>query len=317
MLKPASKVSPPQLERASWIAAIASVFLALIFGAYQIFQPNSGAVSTASRNSAPVIIGSPGAQIFVNIPPERARTDQENCNDDERWIGVKPNSASWLGKVDREQAKHAVLYGEFRWSPVLNQTNASTRGDIFIDADGVITKVYEWDSPRDSVHSFQIPIGKLLVGTSGRFSTTWKYRTGSSGICVTESRVGTSINGMRSDDKPLPVSRSTAEMPQPASPTAPEDKPSISSDRRSPQNQQPSLPAQLESARATLDFRKRDLAYRAVACKALGLGDKQTAEVAAREISDNDAASRVLLLTAAQDTGTPGRPRPDLASLCH
>jgi hypothetical protein len=192
MPKPVPRGSKPRLERASWIAGVVSAVLALLFGGYQVLQPPSGTSASVTGNSGPVVItqGSPGANVIVNVPAARLRTDQDNCHDSERWVGMTPSSYTWTGEVTPKQSERAVFYGQLRWSPEVNQRKATTRGVVLLEVDGVTTKIYEWNSPDESTHSFQFPISSLLIGTSGKFKVTWQYKTGSSGVCVAESRVG-------------------------------------------------------------------------------------------------------------------------------
>ena len=183
------------LEQASWIAAIVSVLLTLGFGAYQMFQSNanSGATATIAGNSGPVLLaqGSPGATFIVNVPPATQVSDQDNCQEGERWVGAKPHTVSWTGEVPSAELSRAKFFGRFRWSPVIATKNATTSGKIEIIVGGNTTKIYEWNSPATETFAIERPVANLFLGASGQFTIRWRYTGGTSGICVEESRIGT------------------------------------------------------------------------------------------------------------------------------
>jgi len=190
MSKRQSRVNRPTLERISWIAGVASALIAVLA---LVVRYSSGNSATVTATGAPVVITqqSPNAHVVVNVPPERRKTDQDNCTEDERWVGMTPSAAEWSGKVTPEQAKQAVFYGELRWSPELHNERNTTRGEVQLEVDGRRTVIYKWDSPSESTHAFTVKLNQLLVGTSGRFKIRWVYKSGKSGVCVAKSYVGT------------------------------------------------------------------------------------------------------------------------------
>ena len=190
---PSPKSIPPRsaLERASWIAGVLSAVFAVLFGIYQSAQPQAGTSVNITGNTAPIIMtqSSPGANIVVNIAPKRIPSDQDNCNDDQRWVGAKPKTAKWSGEISPMNASHAVFVGELHWSPEISGKKATTAGNIEIEIGGQISNIYEWNTPTHSVHAFRIPIGKFIENTSGKFQITWRFRSGTSGVCIEDSRV--------------------------------------------------------------------------------------------------------------------------------
>lgn len=186
---------PRKLERSNWIAGIVAAVVAvaaLVVATLQLLQPSTGTAANISGNSAPVVVtqGSPGANVYVNVPPPRRPSDQDNCAEQERWVGMTPNIAEWSGQVNAETAVSSILYGELRWSPEVNGRKASSNGQVLLEVDAKRTTVYEWNSPQEITHTFAVPIGQYLTGTSGKYRIRWRYNSGTSGVCVVRSEVG-------------------------------------------------------------------------------------------------------------------------------
>lgn len=144
-----------------------------------------------TNNQAPVVLtqGSPNTTVVINMPPPHQRSDQDNCAEGERWVGMTPSKAQWHGAVPMSQAHKAVFHGELRWSPEIQGVRNSTFGIVRLEVDGQRHTIYEWNSPDTAVHEFDIPIGHYLKGTSGRYSIEWAYRNGKSGICIARSDI--------------------------------------------------------------------------------------------------------------------------------
>lgn len=115
--------------------------------------------------------------------------DQHNCGPNERWVGMNPHRAEWLGQVTPERAKDAVFYGELRWAPEVDGVKKTTVGRVELEVDARTAVIYEWNSPGRATHSFAVRVGHLLVGTSGRFKIRWVWEDGTSGVCVAKSYV--------------------------------------------------------------------------------------------------------------------------------
>lgn len=183
--------SRPALEKASWIAGVVGVALTLGFGLYQAFQTNSTSSTTVSGNTGPVVLaqGSPGSTLIVNIPPPRQHSDQDNCQEEERWLGMKPYTVHWDGKVPKEQFQSAKFHGQIRWSTVIGGKRTTTRGTVHIQVDGQKTLLHTWDSPATEIYDIEVPVSHLFDGTTGSFRIIWRYTGGSSGVCISESRI--------------------------------------------------------------------------------------------------------------------------------
>lgn len=188
MTRRQSKVKRPTLKRVSLIAGIA---LAVVTIVTLVLRSSSGTSATGTATGGPVVITqhSPQADVVVNIPPERRKSDQDNCSEHERWVGMSPSTAEWPGQVTTEQAKTAVLHGELRWSPLINQVRQTTVGVVELEIDGQSHVIHRWDSPDRSTYSFNVKLNHLLVGTSGRYKIRWRWEDGSSGVCVAKSQV--------------------------------------------------------------------------------------------------------------------------------
>jgi len=113
--------------------------------------------------------------------------DQYNCGPGEHWVGMTPHTMERTFQLTAEQAKHAVFHGELRWSPEINQRRQTTSGEIELEVDGRQNVIYKWNSPVTPIHTFDVRIGPLLAGTSGRFTIRWKWENGTSGVCVARS----------------------------------------------------------------------------------------------------------------------------------
>lgn len=179
------------LERASWIAGIIGAALTLVFGCYQFNQPGGSGVNTITGNQGPVVLtqSSPNSTVIVNMPPERKKSDQDNCLDGERWVGMTPNHADWTGQIPVDKFSKTTFHGEFRWSPEVNNRKSTTRGYVRLEVDGKTNVIHEWNNPVEATHEFSIPIGQYLVSTSGKYKIKWTYFSGSSGICIAKSEM--------------------------------------------------------------------------------------------------------------------------------
>ncbi|MEA2415385.1 MAG: hypothetical protein QOI58_2042 [Thermoanaerobaculia bacterium] len=125
--------------------------------------------------------------LVVNLQPRWM--DQKNCGPGEHWVGMTPSAMERTFQVTAEQAKHAVLRGELRWSPEINQHKQTTIGEIDLEVDGRQNAIYKWNSPATSTYPFDVKISHLLVGTSGHFKIRWKWENGTSGVCVVRNEL--------------------------------------------------------------------------------------------------------------------------------
>jgi hypothetical protein len=146
-------------------------------------------ISRTRWAAAIVIVFTAVLALVVNVKSryERRWMDQYNCSPGEHWVGMTPHTLERSFQVTAEQAKHAVFRGELRWSPEINQRKQTTIGDVELEIDGRRHVIYKWNSPSLSTYTFDIRIGDLLVGTSGRFTIRWRWENGTSGICVARS----------------------------------------------------------------------------------------------------------------------------------
>jgi len=128
--------------------------------------------------------------VFILVLNRPARwTDQDNCSPDERWVGMNPSTTERSFEVTPEQAKHAVFYGQLRWTPEINDVKKTTFGEVELEVDGQHHVIHKWNSPDRSTYSFEVKLDHLLVGTSGRFKIRWKWENGTSGVCIAKSDV--------------------------------------------------------------------------------------------------------------------------------
>ena len=180
----------PFWERMSWVAGIVSAVAALFFGWQQMSASTADGHNIAG-NQAPVVVtqGSSGTTVVINMPPPHQRSDQDNCSEGERWVGMTPSKVQWLGTVPLSQAHKAVFHGELRWTPEIQGERNSTYGIVRLEVDGQRHTIYEWSSPNTAVFEFDVPIAQYLKGTSGKYRIEWAYTNGKSGICIVRSEI--------------------------------------------------------------------------------------------------------------------------------
>jgi len=105
------------------------------------------------------------------------------CDVGERWLGDGQATLTSEGKLTLDAMASARLIGSLRRvSTVGGDTPTPTAVDVELFAARKTTPMFHWDS-RDASAELNIPVGKQLEGSDGRYKITWKLQTGD-GVCV-------------------------------------------------------------------------------------------------------------------------------------